>query len=161
MGAHVSMRELFRALLPRDCPDGWLGMITAYFDDSGTHTGGKHGPSKIVLVAGLFGTEGRMDGLDRMWKKHLAAPICGRKDRINRFHASDCYQSLGEFKGWTRTETDYFRQQLRTAIINSDVSAYGIACARKDWDELITGDLRSILGNSGAVLHQSMFCAIS
>jgi hypothetical protein len=125
----VSIAELFKALLP--------------------------GPSKIVLVAGLFGTESRMDSLDRNWKKHLAAPICGRKNRLNRFHASDCYQSMGEFEGWTRTETDYFRHQLRTMIIESGVSAYGIACARKDWDELITGDLRSVLGDpEGLCINQ-------
>jgi hypothetical protein len=122
-------------------------MITAYFDDSGTHTGGKRGPSDIVLVAGLFGTEGRMDGLDYYWRKHLASPLCGQKGRLNRFHASDCYHSMGEFTGWTRTETDYFRHQLRTAIIESGVAAYGMACARKDWDELITGDYRGVLGN--------------
>jgi uncharacterized protein DUF3800 len=124
-----------------------LAMLRAYFDDSGTHTGGKHGPSKIVLVAGIFGTEGRMDGLDRMWKKRLASPIRGQKARLNRFHASDCYQSKGEFEGWTRTETDYFRQQLRETIIESGVAAYGMACSRKDWDEIITGDMRAVIGD--------------
>jgi len=116
-------------------------MITAYFDDSGTHE-----QSDIVLVAGIFGTEGRMEGLDRNWKRHLDSPLCGRKDPISRFHAHDCYQSLGEFTGWTRTETDYFRHQLRTVIIESDVAAYGIACSREDYDELVSDDYRAILG---------------
>jgi hypothetical protein len=121
-------------------------MITAYFDDSGTHTGGKSGPSDIVLVAGIFGTEARMANLDRNWKRHLDSPICGRKDRITRFHAYDCFQSTGEFERWTRTETDYFRHQLRMVIIDSDVAAYGFACFRKDYDKLITGDYRGVLG---------------
>jgi hypothetical protein len=116
-------------------------MITAYFDDSGTHES-----SDIVLVAGIFGTEGRMDCLDRNWKRHLDSPLDGRKERITRFHAYDCFQSVGEFAGWTRTETDYFRQQLRTVIIESDVAGYGLACLRKDYDELISGDLRGVLG---------------
>src|SRR4029077_3372357 len=85
----------------------------------------------------------------------LAAPFCGMKDRIDRFHATDCYQSLGEFTGWTRTETDYFTYQLRTVIIESGVAAYGIACARKDYDELITGDIRKILGDpEGLCINQ-------
>ena len=88
-----------------------------------------------------------MDGLDHNWKRHLDTPLCGRKDRISRFHAYDCYQSNGEFAGWTRTETDYFRHQLRTLIIESGVAAYGIACVRKDYDELISGDLRGVLGS--------------
>jgi hypothetical protein len=130
-------------------------MITAYFDDSGTHTGGKTGPSEIVLVAGIFGTESRMYGLDKHWKRHLASPLDGSKNKIARFHAYDCYQSIGEFAGWSRTETDYFRYQLRTAIIEAGVAAYGIACLRKDYDELITGDLRGVLGTpAGLCINQ-------
>jgi hypothetical protein len=135
--------DLFKVLLPRDCPDGALGMITAYFDDSGTH-GTK---ADVVLVAGIFGTEARMDSLDRNWKRHLDAPLDGLKPSIKRFQAYDCDKSIGEFERWTRTETDYFRHQLRAAIIESEVGAYGMACSRKDWDELIVGDLRSILGD--------------
>jgi hypothetical protein len=117
-------------------------MITAYFDDSGTH-----GESDIVLVAGVFGTEARMDCLDRNWKPHLDAPLGGRKGPIKRFHAYDCDNSVGEFSGWTRTETDYFRHELRTVIIESDCAAYGLACSRKDWNEIITEDLRSVIGD--------------
>jgi hypothetical protein len=117
-------------------------MIRAYFDDSGTHEG-----SGIVVIAGIMGTEGRMDGLDRTWRSHLEAPLCGRKSRIKRFHAYDCYQSINDFVGWTRTETDYFRHQLREVIIQSGVSAYGIACLRMDYEDLIAGDLRSVLGD--------------
>jgi hypothetical protein len=118
-------------------------MITAYFDDSGTH-GEK---SDIVLVGGIFGTEGRLAGLDANWKRHLDAPISGGKDSITRFHAYDCDNSIGEFIRWTRTETDYFRQQLREVIVESGVAAYGMACSRKDWDTMITGEIRSVLGN--------------
>jgi hypothetical protein len=60
----------------------------------------------------------------------------------------DCQNSSGEFAGWTRTETDYFCHQLGTAIIDSGVSGYGFASSRKDWDDLITGDARAVLGDS-------------
>lgn len=61
---------------------------------------------------------------------------------------TDCYNSTNEFAGWSRTETDYFCRQLQTAIIDSGVSAYGVACARKDWDALVTGDMRGFLGDA-------------
>ena len=148
MNAHLSMAQLFKTLLPLDHHNGWLGMIRAYFDDSGTHTGGKWGPSKIVLVAGIFGTEARMDSLDRNWKKLIDRPLCGRKPPLSRFHMVDCQDSRGEFTGWTRTETDHFCHQLSTAIIESGVAAYGIAVSRQDWDDLVTGDVRAFVGDA-------------
>lgn len=152
MSASVSIRDLYRALLPLDHPNGWLTMLRAYFDDSGTHDA-----SKIVLVAGLFGTEGRMDGLDRNWKRHLERPIDGMKAPLTRFHMADCQASQGEFAGWSRTETDYFCHQLRTAIIESGVSAYVAACARKDWDDLVVGDMRAILGSAEGFCIRNCF----
>jgi hypothetical protein len=116
-------------------------MITAYFDDSGTHV-----TSDIVLLAGLMGTEARLNSLERRWKLQLADPP-SRHDPLSRFHMFDCQDHRGEFSGWTRTESDYFCHQLQDRIIEADIYAYGAACARKDWDALVTGDLRHILGD--------------
>lgn len=157
----VPISELFRVLLPRDRPNGWLGMLAAYFDDSGTHTGGRGGPSKVVIVAGLVGTETRLTYLERNWQRHLDRPLCGRKDRLSRFHMVDCNESRGEFAGWSRTETDYFCQQLRETIIEAEVALYGVAIARQDWDELITGDVRRTLGDAeGYCISQCFVCAL-
>ncbi len=117
-------------------------MITAYFDDSGTHT-----TSQIVLLAGLMGTEARLASLERRWRAQLSRPLDGLKEPLSRFHMVDCQDHRGEFAGWTRTESDYFCHQLQDLIIEADVFGYGAACARKEWDALVTGDLRHILGN--------------
>jgi len=122
-------------------------MLRAFFDDSGTHEGGRWGPSKVVAVAGIFGTEGELRGLEIEWRKHLNHPLCGSKPKPRRFHMTEC-QASGEFTGWTRTETDFFCHQLGSVILESGVSAYGMACSRKDWDELIIGDTRAILGDA-------------
>jgi hypothetical protein len=152
MNASVSMSDLFRTLLPPDHSKGWLTMLRAYFDDSGTHDA-----SDVVLVAGLFGTEGHLDGLDRSWIKHIERPLDGAKAPLTRFHMADCQASTGEFAGWSRTETDYFCHQLRVAIINSGVSAYCSACIRKAFDEFVTGDLRAILGNAEVFCIRNCF----
>ncbi|MGA2312025.1 MAG: DUF3800 domain-containing protein [Xanthobacteraceae bacterium] len=134
-------------------PSNWLDrgllvMLRAFFDDSGTHEGGRWEPSKVVAVGGIFGTEGELRGLEAEWQKHLDRPLCGSKPKLSRFHMTECQASDGEFTGWTRTETDYFCHQLGTVIIDSGVSAYGMACFRKDWDDLITGDARAVLGDA-------------
>jgi hypothetical protein len=118
-------------------------------------TAGRMNNQTLFLWPGFSGPRAGWGVWTRIWKRHLDSPLCGRKERISRFHAYDCYQSVGEFTGWTRTETDYFRHQLRTVIIESDVAAYGIACSRKDYDELISGDLRGVLGDpEGLCINQ-------
>jgi hypothetical protein len=118
-------------------------MLTAYFDDSGTHAG-----SNIVLVAGILGTEWQLRSLERLWRKHIDKPLDGAKPRLRRYHATDCFNSTNEFSGWSRTETDYFSHELQTAIIESGVSAYGIGVQRNDWDEIVSGELRGFLGDA-------------
>jgi hypothetical protein len=127
-------------------------MLTAYFDDSGTHA-----QSEIVLVGGICGTEWQLKSLDRMWAKLLERPLCGRKRSLRRFHMTECQDSRGEFERWNRAETDHFCYQLGTAIIESGVSAYGIACTRKDWDDLITGDVRAIFGSAEQMCIRNCF----
>lgn len=78
MNAHVSVGELFGLVLPRGCAEGAVSLLGAYFDDSGTHQGGRWGPSKIVAVAGILGTELEIESLDALWKEHLDYPLCGR-----------------------------------------------------------------------------------
>jgi hypothetical protein len=147
---HVSIAEMFKLLLPLECPNGWLGMLRPYLDDSGTHE-----QSDIVVVAGIIGTEGPMDCLDRNWRRHLDRPLCGTKEPLRRFHMTDCDNHLGEFERWSRTESDYFCHQLRKEIIESGVTAFGIACSRKDYDDLVTGDIRGALGSpEGFCIHQ-------
>lgn len=63
----------------------------------------------------------------------------------------------GEFERWTRTETDYLCHRLQTAIIDSGVVAYGMACSRKDWDGLVSGDIRSVWGDAEGMCITNCF----
>jgi len=128
-----------------------IAMLGAYFDDSGTHD-----HSDIVVVAGIFGTGWQITSLERVWRSHLERPL-GYMRPLRRFHMTECHESRGEFLGWKRTETDYFCHQLRSAMIESHVAAYGIACARKDWDDLVSGDMQAILGSPEGLCIRNVF----
>jgi hypothetical protein len=67
MNAPVTVADLFRVLLPRNSHNGWLTMLSAYFDDSGTHKS-----SKIALLGGITGTEWQLNSLELAWRKQPA-----------------------------------------------------------------------------------------
>ena len=113
-------------------------------------------------MAGIVGTESEIESLDAMWAEYLAAPLGGRKPPLRRFHMYDCHNSLNEFAGWSRTETDYFCHQLREVIIRSHVSGYGFACARQDWNQIIQNEYRTIFGDpEGYAVRNCINCALN
>jgi hypothetical protein len=152
MGMLNGLSGANQVLLPGDCPNGWLAMLGAYLDDSGSHS-----TSDIVITAGVAGTEAELRSLEWLWRNELDAPLEGLKPRLSRFHMTECQDFRGEFERWSRTETDYLCHRLQTAIIVSGVMAYGMACSRKDWDDLVSGDIRSVWGDAEGMCITNCF----
>ena len=65
MGA-PSVSEIARVVLPRSCLNGSLAMLSAYYDDSGTHD-----KLNVVVYGGLIGTEDQWTKFERAWKPKL------------------------------------------------------------------------------------------
>lgn len=149
------MRDFARVILPFGSPDGAICMLTAYFDDSGTH-----GSSDVVLWGGVFGHQNQWQYLQELWQKKLDSPSPG-KSPLTRFHMFDCQSAINEFQGWSRTATDFLVHELGKIIIQSGIYADFCAVSRADWDELITGDLRTALGDAeGYCLRICIFRAL-
>ena len=80
------------------------------------------------------------------------------KTGLGAFTPMDAITARATLRGaGTRTETDLFWHQLQTEIIKSHVAAYGIACVRQDWDDLITGHARTIYGNAEQMCIKNCF----
>jgi hypothetical protein len=133
---------LARVVLPHDCRDGILGMLTVYFDDSGTHAG-----SELTLLAGLFGNQYQWELFNDLWGKRLKESVPG-KPPVQRFHMTDCYNSLNEFLRWNRTETDFFAHELGEIVFRCGLWGCATAVWTGIWNEHVTGDLRRASGDA-------------
>ena len=118
------------------------GVLTAYFDDSGTHS-----DSEIVLWNGLFGDHDQWRRFDDLWAEKLANPSPG-KEPLRRFHMADCHQGIDEFLGWLRPAREFLVHELVDIILECGLYSDGAAIPRKDWDALVTGNLRIALGDA-------------
>jgi Protein of unknown function (DUF3800) len=117
-------------------------MLIAYFDDSGSHT-----DSDVVLWNGLFGNHYQWQLFNELWAAKLKEPSLG-KEPLKRFHMVECQNSLGEFSGWSRTATDFLVHELGDIVLRCGLYSNGAAISRKDWDDLVKGDLRTALGDA-------------
>jgi hypothetical protein len=88
-----------------------------------------------------------MAAFRQIWGEKLQAPSPG-KEALRRFHMTDCKAGSGEFLGWSRTATEYLVHELVDIILRCGLYSDGAAISRKDWDELVTGNLRGALGDA-------------
>jgi len=60
---------------------------------------------------------------------------------------TDCEAGTGEFGSYTRAERDRLIHNLRAIIIDCELYGYGVGAARRDFDELITGEVAAAIGD--------------
>jgi len=144
---YVPIREMVKAgWLPTGEREGFLMMLCAYFDDSGTHA-----DSDVVVMGGLIGTVEQWDRFERAWAARLADPLpgCG-KPPLKMFHLSACSnrRPKGGFEDYSDAEQDAVIHDFRQIILDCMLTSTATAIDRRAWDELIVGPYRDVLGSA-------------
>lgn len=138
----VSVWEFSKIVLPYGRTDGWLCMLRAYLDDSGTH---KDAP--VVVIGGLIGLTDQWDKLEQTWSAKLAVPMPG-KPPLRAFHLSHLIGHHGEFRDYRQAEIDLLRHDFRQIILDSNLRQLSLAISRSDWDELVVPPYREFMGSA-------------
>jgi len=125
---------MVRMLLPRSAAGKGLAVLTAYFDDSGTHA-----TSRVTLMGGLYGNDAQWTALEQKWQALLDDPGKGWGP-LARFHMFDCEHGEGEFSGKSQGARDHLIYRFRNIILESRLHGYAMVVSTPDWDELVKGD---------------------
>lgn len=154
MAKKSEFQQLTRALGLRQ--GGLVLVLTAYFDDSGTHTS-----SDVVVWGGFIGTDEQWAAFDDKWRAKLARPFDRpeyTKPRLAKFHLADCHALKGEFRDYTRTESDSIQHDFRQIISEAGVIGVSYAIDRNAYDKLVTDpDAREFLGDAEQVCFGACF----
>jgi hypothetical protein len=133
-----------RVLLPQSSREGLIIVLSAYFDDSGTH-----GDAEIIVMAGFIGTEEQWKPFDEAWATKLKNPLPeAGKPPLKRFHMANCEARQGEFIGYSEPESDAVIHDFRQLILDAKLAGHVMAVDRVAWDELIIGPLRIFFGDA-------------
>lgn len=107
-------------------------MLRGYFDDSGTHTGGTTGPSRIVVVAGFLADDQQWDRFNDTWLDIL------RRYSLPYFHMAAFEAGRQQYEGMTDSDrATLLDQLLRTISVRQRVPvASGVVTS--DYDSVLT-----------------------
>jgi hypothetical protein len=114
---------------------GVVAMLKIYMDESGIHDG-----SPVVTVGAWFGTPSTWRDFTKDWNQ-LKRPI-------NVFHAADCANLEGEFKGWHPQDRDAYVAKLLPVIAKHGIGGVLIGIVMKYFEDAMRAvpDLRDMFG---------------
>ena len=113
MGSARDVLEVCRAIL--NGKDGWVAVLKAYMDESGTHDG-----SPVVTVGLYAGMPVNWRNWTKDWNHHKRKVPPGRKP-IRVYHSVAAHNRTEEFDGWERPERNEYCAQLLPVIARHNV----------------------------------------
>jgi hypothetical protein len=132
--------EIARLSFPGLDHRGLLLMLAAYFDDSGTHDN-----SRVVVWGGFITTAEKWTAFDAAWRAKLNEPLPG-KPSLQKFGLSKCQALDGEFKNYTRAESDLVQNEFRQIIVDHELLGVAYAIDRLTWDRIVPDTAKAYFG---------------
>ncbi len=112
-----------------------MAALTVYFDDSGTHS-----QSPIAIAAGWIAPFQQWKKFTREWKR------VRDEEQVSVFHMADVMFNKKEFANWDDTRKRAVITKLRRIIYDRVPQGFGIAIHKKDYDDVMVGEVRKKLG---------------
>lgn len=137
----ASIMDFAQAILGRLLNGSLVGVLAAYFDDSGTHAG-----APVVAIGGLLGTAEQWREFENRWSQLLANPLPS-KPPLSMFHLSACRARDDEFRDYNLAERDRITYLFRQVILDLGLVTIAQAVNQTIWSELIVGQFAEQLGN--------------
>ncbi|HYP25074.1 MAG TPA: DUF3800 domain-containing protein [Blastocatellia bacterium] len=123
-------------------------MFSAYFDESGMHTGGSGGASRMAVVAGFVAKDEQWAKLSDEWKV-----VLGRK-HIDCFDMNKFEGGYGPFAGMDDNDKGVLLDQLLSLIDVRATAGIAGGLLISDYNEIITDNVRRGVGEPYAVCGQ-------
>jgi len=111
-------------------------MFTLYIDDSGTDP-----DQNVAILAAWIAPSKLWLRFEADWKRFMA------KEGFECFHAADIFHGSKEFKDWDYEKKERVFRKLRQLIKRYVSHGIAIAMFKKDFDEVVTGEFREMVGN--------------
>jgi hypothetical protein len=115
-----------------------MAMMTAYFDDSGTHK-----ESDIAVAACLVSDDRRWDRFGPSWNRVLEE--AGMAD--DGFHMAEFVAHKPPFDAWDAQRREAVIKALISTINRHALVGMATAVVKTDYDRFVTGELRRRLGD--------------
>src|ERR1700739_2355016 len=114
-------------------------MFTIFMDDSGTAP--EH---RMAIASGIIFPAQQLRHLQSEWDKFLY------KEQIPDFHASECLarNPHSAFANWNDERVRKVFARVRQITFKYSVKGFCIAIHKKDYDEVLTSDLKAAVGES-------------
>jgi hypothetical protein len=118
-------------------------MILAYVDDSGSHD------SPSYTLSAFYTTS-------KHWKKILREWLgIVHRYKVNAFHATDCANGAGEFRGWSkRRKAKMFKNLIDILSGHSSLDGCSASIVLRDYEEVVYPEAHEMFGGPRVLAFQ-------